>query len=87
MQLPQGGGTIFRGCPDHLKVLAIFAAALAAALLQNGTIQPPIIIQYANITPAWRLLVAEMAGVHWMRHLDDAAAAAAAAVDSSLAGS
>jgi len=36
-QILQGEGEIFRGCPGHKKALAIFAAPVAAALLQKGS--------------------------------------------------
>jgi len=46
VQIPQQEGAIFGGCPGHLKALAIFGAAIAAASLwrsmQKGIIQLPI---------------------------------------------
>jgi len=42
-EIPRGReGATLRGCPGHAKALAIFAAAVAAAIAAKGIIQAPI---------------------------------------------
>ena len=42
VQIPQGKGAIFGGCPGHLKALPIFAAAsLQHSLQQKGSFSMP----------------------------------------------
>ena len=40
VQMPQGEGAIFGGCPRHSKALAIFAAAVAAKWIIQSPITP-----------------------------------------------